>query len=90
MQIEFPATCSPEVLQAVKQGMRRHVESCVAWEEYQQLTVVARADDGKIIGASISETGRTWLHISVVWVDELARRRGIGKRLVEATEAEAR
>jgi ribosomal protein S18 acetylase RimI-like enzyme len=89
MQIEIPTSCSPDVLQAVKQGMRRHTESRVAWEEYQELTVIARADDGKVIGAALSETGRTWLHLSVVWVDEQSRRQGLGKRLVQTTESEA-
>ncbi len=90
MQIDISTSRSPDLIDAVKQGMRQHTESCVPWEEYQELTVVARADDGQVIGAALGETGRTWLHLSVVWVDEANRGRGVGKRLVEAMELEAR
>jgi ribosomal protein S18 acetylase RimI-like enzyme len=69
--------------------MRRDVESRVAWEEYRELTFVARADDGSVIGAALGETGRGWLHVSVVWVTESSRNLGLGTKLVGAMEAEA-
>ena len=90
MHIEIFESASPEVVQTVKCGMRQHTESRAAWEEYLDLTVVARDEHGQILGAALSETGRTWLHISVIWVSEPMRRRGVGRKLIEATETEAR
>jgi ribosomal protein S18 acetylase RimI-like enzyme len=70
--------------------MRQHIESCAPWEEYLDLTVVARNEHGQVLGAALSETGRTWLHISVIWVSDLFRRQGLGRKLIETTETEAR
>lgn len=90
MRIEIDESPEPEILQAVKCGMRRHTESCVPWAEYLDLTVVARDGDGQVLGAALSETGRTWLHISAIWVSDSVRRQGLGRKLMEATEIEAR
>jgi ribosomal protein S18 acetylase RimI-like enzyme len=69
--------------------MRRHAEAHVPWEEYSDLALIARGDDGTVIAAALGETGRGWLHISVVWVDERSRGRRLGTQLVNAVEAEA-
>ena len=74
---------------AVRAGMRRHTESCVPWEEYAELTIVARADDGSVVSAALGDTGRGWLHISVIWVDERFRRQQLGRQLVTMMEKEA-
>ena len=89
MRIACETSRAADMLDAVRAGMRRHAESCVPWEEYVDLTIVARNDDGEIIGAALGETGRTWLHIAVVWVDERYRGERLGTRLVNAMEAEA-
>lgn len=70
--------------------MRRYTESRVEWEEYQDVTVLVRGDNGVVIGAGLGESGRGWLHISVVWVDEAAREQGIGTSIVLKMEAIAR
>src|SRR5688572_25039101 len=80
---------SEEVRATVRAGMRRYTESRVPWEEYADLAVVARADDGAVIAAALGETGRGWLHVSVVWVDERSRGRRLGTQLLYALEAEA-
>ena len=89
MQMECETSLSSDVLDTVRAGMRRHTESCVPWEEYEDLAIVARADDRTVAGAAIGETGRGWLHISVVWVDEQFRRQAVGRSLVEQMEVEA-
>jgi ribosomal protein S18 acetylase RimI-like enzyme len=78
-----------DTLAAVRAGMRRYTESQVPWDEYTDLALVARDDDGTVIAAALGETGRGWLHVSVVWVDERARRQQLGTKLVNAMEAEA-
>jgi ribosomal protein S18 acetylase RimI-like enzyme len=89
MRIESETCPSEATLAAVRAGMRRHIESRVAWEEYADLSLVARTDDGAVIGAALGETGRGWLHVSVLWVDERSRGRGLGTKLMIAMEAEA-
>jgi ribosomal protein S18 acetylase RimI-like enzyme len=89
MRIESEASRSSELLAAVQAGMRRHAELHVPQEQYNDLTLVARDDSGRLVGAGLGETGRGWLHISVVWVDELLRRQRLGTQLVLAMESEA-
>jgi ribosomal protein S18 acetylase RimI-like enzyme len=79
-----------DVLALVRARMRRHTEACVPWEGYDDLTIIARTSTGDVAGALFGETGRGWLHISVVWVDETLRGQGIGRDLVVAAESECR
>src|SRR5262245_61336169 len=67
MQIDLDPSPSEQTLAAVRAGMRRYTESRVAWAEYSDLSLIARDEDGTVIGAALGETGRGWLNISVVW-----------------------
>jgi ribosomal protein S18 acetylase RimI-like enzyme len=89
MRIEIETTPSEDTLAVVRAGMRRYTESRVPFEEYADLALVGRADDGAVVAAALGETGRGWLHVSVVWVDERCRGQGLGTQLVNAMEAEA-
>jgi len=89
MHIKQETSRTEALLEIVRVGMRRHTESQVPWEDCRELTFVASDDDGKVRGAALGETGRGWLHVSVVWVDESARGSGIGNELVAALEASA-
>ena len=89
VRIESEQSRNAETLATVQAGLRRHNDSHVPREEYVDLTIVARNDQDQVIGALLGETGRGWLHVDVVWVDEHARSQRIGSQLVEAAEAEA-
>ncbi|HEY2585788.1 MAG TPA: GNAT family N-acetyltransferase [Tepidisphaeraceae bacterium] len=89
MRIDCETTHSPELVAAVRDGLRRHAEQHVGWNEYADLAMVARDGNGTLAGAALGETGRGWLHISMVWVDERFRRQRLGARLLEAIEQEA-
>lgn len=89
VRIEAEASLSEEAAEVVRAGMRRHTERHVPWEGYADVVIVARGEGGEVLGAGIGETGRGWLHVSVVWVDETCRGEGVGRRLVEAMEDEA-
>src|SRR5262245_49962153 len=89
MRIESEFRPSEETMTILRAGMRRHAETFVPREEYADLALVARTNDGVVVGVALGETGRGWLHISVVWVEEGARRQGLGTQLVKGLEAEA-
>jgi GNAT superfamily N-acetyltransferase len=90
VRIEFEPTASEETFNIIRAGMRRHTESRVPWEEYTDLVLLARDDDGQLIGAVIGETGRGWFHVQVCWVDERFRGQDIGTQLMQFAEDEAR
>jgi ribosomal protein S18 acetylase RimI-like enzyme len=89
VRIEIETSPSEQTLAVVRAGMRRHTESRVPWAEYSDLSLIARDNDEAVIAAALGETGRGWLHISVVWVEERSRGRRLGTQLVNAMEAEA-
>ncbi len=61
-------------------------------EEPRPVKVALRAPDSRLIGGLIGRTHTLafWLEISVLWVDAAYRRQGLGRRLMEAAEQEAR
>lgn len=69
--------------------MRYNTEQGQLWER-EPLNVVARDDDGRVVGGLIGEVNLRWLFVSALWVDEGARGSGIGSRLVREAESQAR
>ena len=55
------------------------------------LEIYALNDDGKVIGGLIGRTHsiRDWFEVSVIWVKENVRGRGIGRQLMALSEQEA-
>ena len=58
MRIEMEVSPSEQTLAAVRVGMRRYTESCVPWESYSDLALIAREETGTIVAAALGETGR--------------------------------
>ena len=54
------------------------------------LTLVARNDDHAVIGGLFADTLLSWLRVHIVAVDTAVRGTGIGTRLMQAAEAEAK
>ena len=61
-------------------------------EEPRPVQVALRVPDGRLIGGLIGRTHTLafWLEISVLWVDAAYRQQGLGRRLMDAAEQEAR
>jgi GNAT superfamily N-acetyltransferase len=56
---------------------------------YYKVMIVARDEDGSVIGGIHGEMYWDWLHIDTLWVDDKYRERGIGTGLLEQIEAAA-
>jgi GNAT superfamily N-acetyltransferase len=72
------------VLAELRAFNRRHAPP----PSFLPLTLAARAGV-ELVGGLVGETGWEWLHVDLLWVEERHRGQGIGRRLLQAAEAEA-
>lgn len=56
---------------------------------YFKVLVIAKAQDGSVVGGIHGNMGWDWLHIDTSWVDEKYRRQGIGSNLLKQVEKAA-
>jgi ribosomal protein S18 acetylase RimI-like enzyme len=68
--------------------------TAIAGEVYEPLPLHLYVLDreGSVLGGLVGRTHSipSWFEISVIWVDERVRHRGLGRRLMEQAESEAR
>ena len=58
--------------------------------EATPLTVLAKSEDGFLLGGLTGKTFWNWLYIDMLWVAKEARHQGLGARLVHMAEEKAR
>ncbi len=59
-------------------------------ENIRDLNFAVRNEKDEIIGGILANTRYSTVYINTIWVDERYRRRGIGRKLIERVEREAR
>ena len=89
MDIEVIETKAGEADELVA-GVRRFNEQQIGPGNAQPLTVVARGDDGALLGGVSGRTVYGQFLIEVVFVAEACRGTGLGRQLMQVAEARAR
>jgi len=80
-----------EVRQSVAAGLSRYNDRFLPIErERHPLAISVRDDSGAVVGGLIGELRMDYLYVDLLWLDESQRGKGMGKRLLDAAEAEAR
>lgn len=59
-------------------------------DNHELLNIVEYDDDKNVIAGLLGGTYWGWMHIDILWVDELHRGQGLGSKLLLAAEEEAR
>lgn len=90
MKVEVINDKSTVVFDELVDGVREHMFEHMGTETTQPLTVVARDEEGKIIGGVAGRTIFKNFLIDVLWVDAKTRGTGLGRQLMERSEAEAK
>ena len=90
MRIDTEEQCDNATLDVIRAGMRRYTESRVPVEEYTDVNFIARDDAGAVISCALGNTGRGWLYVDLLWVHEDHRSSGLGTKLMQTIEDEAR
>jgi GNAT superfamily N-acetyltransferase len=58
-------------------------------DHHTPLKIFARHATGELIAGLLGETYWRWLHISILWVHEHHRHKGLGQQLIARAESEA-
>jgi len=75
----------------IEQGLIDHNEAVAPHDmPYRDFTVLAKDAKGRILGGLYGKMYWDWLFIEKMWVDNKARRKGLGLRIMAAGEARAR
>ena len=89
ISITIEAERADETREVVLKGLRRFNRKHAGPPEFRLVTLAARDATGRLVGGLAGEIGWKWLHVSLLWVDEARRGKGIGRALLRAAEKEA-
>ncbi|TQF79739.1 GNAT family N-acetyltransferase [Elioraea sp. Yellowstone] len=81
---------APATVAAISDGLTAFNERAAGPAEARPVWVVARAEDGQVVGGLRGITFWRWLFVAWLWVEEGRRGQGIGAALLRAAEDEAR
>ena len=76
--------------QFVRDGLSLYNVARTGYDHWRPLKLFVRDDTGMIRGGLLGHIWGGWLHITDLWLDEGARGGGLGWKLMETAEAEAR
>ncbi|MEM7583340.1 MAG: GNAT family N-acetyltransferase [Acidobacteriota bacterium] len=86
LSFEIADRSDATVNQQLSAGLNRHAAGVLDQPGFRPLTVVARDDEGALVGGVTALVNWNWLDISLLWVDSSYRGQGLGRRLVETLE----
>lgn len=78
-----------QVMNSLTAGLRQFNVEHLGNESTQPLTIVARSDDGDVIGGVAGQTIYKNFLINIVWIDAKYRGKGLGEELMQLAEVEA-
>lgn len=81
---------SESEIEFVNNALAQFNDAKVGPDNHELLNIVEYDDSGNVIGGILGGTYWGWMHIDILWVDEKFRKRGIGSKLLQAAEDEAR
>ncbi len=86
---DMPEASDPADVEGVHAGLRRYNEQFVP-SAYRPLNIFLRDAEGTLVGGLLGHLYWGWLAVETLWVDEQLRGQGLGGRLLDMAEAEAR
>ena len=87
---ETTASPSPQDAALVDQSLGAFNDTAARLEEVRVLACFAKSPTGTLVGGALARTWGRCCELQQIWVDEPMRRKGLGRRLVELVEREAR
>jgi len=84
--ITFEPSADPGDIARVRQGLSAYNSAHACDDSFTPLTLFVRDPDGQVVGGLLGGTYWGWLVVEVLWIDESARRLGLGSRLLVHAE----
>ena len=88
--IDVTAKADPDARDAILSGLLGFNEEQAGPVRLLPLNVLLRDNEGKAVGGLWGETYFSWLFVGLFYIPPALRLRGLGSRLLNAAEAEAR
>lgn len=88
IEMEENATFAKEINRRLLEYNQKHSDQFKG--KWRLLQIFARDDNGELIGGIDCKTKGPWLEIGPFWIDETHRRQGLGARIMDQAESEAR
>src|SRR5574341_871890 len=77
-------------VQLVREGLYRFNVGRTGHEFWRPVKILVRDDKGYILGGLLGDIWGGWMHVNILWIEEALRGSGVGRRLMEMAETEAR
>lgn len=90
IQLTLEESPTRDDVAALSAGLTRHAASILARPGFQPIAVFARDPAGQLIGGIYALLNWNWLDVSLLWVAEAHRGRGLGSKLLLELETAAR
>ena len=81
---------SEEEINFVNDALRQFNDQKVGPDNHVLLNIVEYDENKNVIAGILGGTYWGWCHIDILWVDEKFRGQGLGSKLLEAAEVEAK
>ncbi len=82
-------TASPSDRDELAEVLNEFNMERTGYRDYRDLCCFLRDEDGRLVAGIDGFTWGGYAHVETVWVAEAIRSRGLGRKLLEAAEAEA-
>ncbi|MFN4005595.1 MAG: GNAT family N-acetyltransferase [Hylemonella sp.] len=89
-RIELHDTAVDALRRAIAEPLIRHNEALAGPGHYTPLVLALRDAAGQALGGLWASTGYGWLYVQMLYVPEALRGQGVGQRLMQQAEQEAR
>jgi GNAT superfamily N-acetyltransferase len=89
LHIQIDEGSDPAAAKTVRDGLDAYNLGFVPLDNYQTLNLFVRGPDEAVLGGLLGGTYWGWLYVSILWIDESLRGRGLGSRLLLTAEQEA-
>jgi GNAT superfamily N-acetyltransferase len=87
---QLEAEQNPEWREIIRQGLNQHSSEQIGNREFVEIGLVARDEDGRVVGGVLGGSTWGWMLVEVFWVDQELRGQGLGTALLDRAEQVAR